>query len=56
MTTNDLAAEIFCRVLTQRILDYPLVWEVPEKQTRSIAKAALDAAEIFAQEQAAVSP
>ena len=56
MTTNDLAAEIFCRVITDRILGNPKVWEVPEKQARGIAKAALDAAEIFAQEQAAVSP
>jgi hypothetical protein len=52
MTTNDLAAEIFCRVLTQRILDNPKVWEVPEKQARDIARAALDAAEIFALEAA----
>jgi hypothetical protein len=49
MTTSDLAAEIFCRVITDRILGNPKVWEVPEKQARDIAKAALDSAEVFAQ-------
>jgi hypothetical protein len=48
MTTQDLAAEIFCRVITDRILGNPKVWEVPEKQAHDIAKAALDAAEVFA--------
>jgi hypothetical protein len=47
MTTSDLAAEIFCRVITDRILGNPKVWEVPEKQARGIAQAALDAAQVF---------
>jgi hypothetical protein len=50
MTTQDLAAEIFARVITDRILGNPKVWEVPEKQARGIARAALDAAQVFAQE------
>jgi hypothetical protein len=50
MTTQDLAAEIFCRVITDRILGNPKVWEVPEKQARDIALAALKAAEVFALE------
>jgi hypothetical protein len=48
MTTQDLAAEIYVRVMVDRILGNPKVWEVPEKQARGIAKAALDAAEVFA--------
>jgi hypothetical protein len=48
MTTQDLAAEIFCRVITERILGNPTVWEVPEKQAHGIAQAALDAATVFA--------
>jgi hypothetical protein len=49
VTTQDLAADIFARVITDRILGNPKVWEVPEKQARGIAQAALDAAAIFAQ-------
>jgi hypothetical protein len=49
MTAQDLAADIFARVITDRILGNPKVWEVPEKQARGIAIAALEAAQVFAQ-------
>jgi hypothetical protein len=48
MTTQDLAADIYARVITERILGNPKVWEVPEKQARGIAAAALAAAGVFA--------
>jgi hypothetical protein len=48
MTSNELAAEIFARVIADRILGNPKVWEVPEKQARGIARAAITAANAFA--------
>lgn len=47
MNTEELAAKIYARVVSDRILGAPKVWVIEPKQAQKIAVACWSAAEIF---------
>jgi hypothetical protein len=51
MTTQELAADIYARILQDRILPGgPSAWTVDSKEAIAIAAACLEAADIFAEQ------